>query len=362
MKRIAWLTLVAMMLLVSAASAAYVGISAPKTVYVGAPLEVTGTSIAGEGAQPSLKPGFSTDVVLYTIKPAKNEVARKEIVVQPNGKFSATFDTSGLKAGDYTIEIIDPNPPNTFGSSSETLRFVTLVDRSENVKVTSPTSQNFDGTLDLQGTVSGIGSAGVQIEVEHNSATVYGPKYIRTDANGAFSESVPIPDGGTYEVTFSDTKGYIATVTFVVAGTPGPTPTPAMISASATATRSAPAYFEVDTKSGAVMIATSAGIDWVLEYVDEDNNFRRVNDKGMVEAETAEFAAHGGTVYVKVYPMRYTDSGTVQVSAANADSVRVSQTAPAVFGDATPTPAQTAPVPAVLALLALLAVGLARRG
>ena len=108
----------------------------------------------------------------------------------------------------------------------------TVTNRSENVKVTSPPSQNFDGTLDLQGTVSGIGSAGVQIEVELNSATVYGPKYIRTDANGAFSESVPIPDGGTYEVTFSDTKGYIDTVTFVVAGTPGPTPTPAMISAS----------------------------------------------------------------------------------------------------------------------------------
>jgi hypothetical protein len=361
MKRIAWLTLVAMMLLVSAASAAYVGISAPKTVYVGAPLEVTGTSIAGEGAQPSLKPGFSTDVVLYRAQYTKSEVARKTIVVQQDGKFSATFDTEGLAAGTYSVEIIDPTQ-TTFGGSSTKTQIVTLVDRSENVRVTSPTSQNFDGNLDLQGTVSGIGSAGVQVEVEHNSATIYGPKYIRTDANGAFSESVPIPDGGTYEVTFSDTKGYIDTVTFVVAGTPGPTPTPAMISASATATRSAPAYFEVDTKSGAVMIATSAGIDWVLEYVDEDNNFQKVNDKGMLEAETAEFAAHGGTVYVKVYPMRYTDSGTVQVSASNADSVRVSQNAPAVFGDATPTPAQAAPVPAMLALLALAAVIFARRG
>ena len=60
--------------------------------------------------------------------------------------------------------------------------------------------------------------------------------------------------------------------------------------------------------------------------------------------------------------MSYNDSGTVQVSAANADSVRASQAAPGFFGDATPTPAQAAPVPVALALLALLVVVLARRG
>lgn len=47
MKRIAWLTLIVAMMLVSTASAAYVAISAPQTVYVGEPLEVTGTTIVG---------------------------------------------------------------------------------------------------------------------------------------------------------------------------------------------------------------------------------------------------------------------------------------------------------------------------
>ncbi len=361
MKRIAWLTLVAAMLLVGTASAAYVAISGPQAVYVGNSLNVTGTSILGDGGTPSLNPGFSTEIVLYGIQHARHEVARKTIVVQQDGRFSVTFDTEGLAPGQHSVEIIDPTQ-TTFGSTSKTRLFVTLIDRSGDLRVDSPINQNFDGSLDLKGTIREVGKAGIQIEVKHNSATVYGPQSIATNTDGAFSTAVPISEGGTYEVTFEDARGYIDTVTFVVAGSPGPTPTPAMISASAPATRSAPAYFEVDTKSGAVMIATSAGIDWVLEYVDEDNNFRKVNDKGMVEAETAEFAAHGGTVYVKVYPMRYTDSGTVQVSASNADSVRVSQTAPTVFGDATPTPAQAAPVPAVLALLALLAVVLARRG
>jgi len=364
MKRIAWLTLIAAMLLVSAASAAYVAISAPQTVYVGDSLNVTGTTIVGGLSKPSLNPGFSTDVILYYAQGTKSEVARKTIVVQEDGSFSATFNTSGLGAGTYSVEIVDPTQ-TTFGGSSTKLQIVTLVDRSGAITMHSPLNQDFDGSLDLRGEIGEIGDAGVRVRVEHDAATVYGPEYIRTDKNGAFSAAVPISAAGSYRVTFSDSRGFIGTVVVVVMGgpsTPTPTVTQAMISASAPATRSAPAYFEVDTRSGTVTIATSAGIDWVVEYIDEDKRLHKVNDKGQLEPETAEFAARGGLVYVKVYPMSYNDSGTVQVSAANADSVRVSQTAPGLFGDATPTPAQAAPVPVALALLALLVVVLARRG
>ncbi|MCK8519537.1 hypothetical protein [Methanoculleus sp. 7T] len=362
MKRIAWLTVIAAMLLVGAASAAYVEISAPKTVYVGDSLVVTGTTIVGGLTKPSLNPGFSTDVVLYSVKHTKSEVDRKTIVVQQDGSFSATFKTEGLAAGDYTVEIIDPEPPNTFGGSSKTLQFLKLVDRSGGIKIVSPLTQDFDGSLDITGAITGLGGSGVQVRVEHESATVYGPEYIRTDANGAFSTAVPITAAGPYKVTFSDSQGYIGTVIFVVTGKPTPTATQATVSASAPATRSAPAYFEVDTKVGAVTISTSSGIDWVVEYVDENGELHKVNDKGLLEPEVAEFSAQGGLVYVKVYPMSYKDSGTVQVSAANAKSVKVSTAAPGLFGDATPTPAQATPIPVALALLALLVVVLARRG
>ncbi|WP_292366661.1 MULTISPECIES: hypothetical protein [unclassified Methanoculleus] len=361
MKRIAWLTIIAAMVLVGTASAAYVSISAPQTVYVGDELEITGTTIVGGLPKPSLDPGFSTEIILYVLKPGKSEVGRKTIVVQQDGTFSATFDTSGFKAGDYSIDLIDPTL-STFGSSSKTQQIVTLVDRSGSLTISSPLNQDFDGSLDLRGSIGEIGDAGVRVLVEHDGTTVYGPEYVATGKDGAFSVEVPISAGGTYEVTFSDNKGYIGDAVFVATGTPGPTATQAMISASSPASRSAPAYFEVDTRSGTVTIATSAGIDWVVEYIDEDDNLRKVNSKGMLEPETVEVAARGGPVYVKVYPMSYNDSGTVQVSASNADSVRVSQTAPGLFGDATPTPAQAAPVPAALALLALLAVILVRRG
>ena len=201
MKRIAWLTLLAAMLLVSAASAAYVEINAPKTVYVGDPLKVTGTTIVGGLTKPSLNPGFSTDVVLYSVKHTKSEVDRKTIIVQEDGSFSATFETEGLAAGDYTVEIIDPEPPNTFGGSSKTLQFLKLVDRSGDVTITSPLVQEFDGSLDITGAIAGIGGAGVRIQVERDGTTVYGPEYIRTGADGAFSATVPVSGAGTYRVS-----------------------------------------------------------------------------------------------------------------------------------------------------------------
>jgi len=366
MKRIAWLTLLAAMLLVSAASAAYVEINAPKTVYAGDPLKVTGTTIVGGLTKPSLNPGFSTDVVLYSVKHSKSEVVRKTIVVQEDGSFSATFDTRGLAAGDYTVEIIDPEPPNTFGGSSKTLQFLKLVDRSGDLRITSPLTQELDGSLDISGAITDIGGAGVRIQVEYGGTTVYGPEYIKTDADGRFSVTVPISDAGAYNVTFSDTRSYIDTIEFaVLGGASPPTETQgATVSASAPATRSAPAYFEVDTGVGTVTLTTSSGgIDWVVEYIDEGGSLHKINDAGLLDPETTEFSAQGDWVYVKVYPVGYNDRGTVQLSATNADAVRVSQNAPVIFGDATPTPTETAaPLPAVLALLALLVVILSRRG
>ncbi len=358
------MTLLAMMLLVSSASAAYVRIDAPDTVYVGEPLRVTGTSLVEGITKPSLNPGFSTDVILYSVKHTKSEVDRKTIVVQEDGLFSATFKTEGLAAGDYTVEIIDPDSPNTFGGSSKTLQFLKLVDRSGDIRINSPLVQEFDGSLDIAGTIAGIGSAGVQIGIERDGTTVYGPEYIRTDANGAFSTTVPISGAGSYRVAFSDKKGYIGTVLFVVTGAPTPTDTEVpVVSASAPATRSAPAYFEVDTRVGLVAITTSTGIDWVVEYIDEGGRLHKINDAGLLDPEVVEFSAQGGRVYVKVYPVGYSDRGTVQLSAANAYAVRVSQGAPGVFGDATPTPAETAtPLPAVLALFAVLVVIFSRRG
>ncbi len=354
MKKIALFVILSALLIVTAASAVYVQISAPAQVQVGELLVVTGTTVPPGLSKPSVNPGFSTDIVFYWAEYAKKEIARRTIVVQQDGTFSATFDTRGQKAGRYTVELIDPGR-ETFGSSSTMMLFVTLIDRSDLITIAAPLRQTFDGTLDISGTIAGIGDAGVQVQVVHESSTVFGPRYIQTDANGAFSQQVSVSSGGTYDVIFSDSTGYIGTATFTVTGpaTPVSTAVPE-VSASASASRNAPAYFAVDTRSGTVRIATSPGIDWVIEYIDEDGNRHNVNSKGMLDPEEADFVAHGGTVYVKVYPLSYSDSGTVRLTAENAAAVRVSDTAQAVFGDL-PTTTRATPVPATLALLALLA-------
>ena len=364
MKRIAWLTVIAAMVLVGTASAAYVSISAPQTVYVGDTLVVTGTSITGGLTRPTLEPGFSTDVIFYALKPGKSEVGRELIVVQEDGMFTAKFDTRGLKPGDYSIEIVDPTK-TTFGGSSKTQQMIALIDRSGSLTIRSPSEQEFDGTLDVRGAIDDLDGAGVKIRVERNGFVIYGPEYVATTTNGEFSVAIPIAEGGSYVVAFYDNKGYIGSTVFTVGGTsgqtPGQMPVEATISASSSASRSAPAYFAIDTKSGMVKIATSTGIDWVIEYIDEDSEHHKVNEKGMSDPEVVEVAARGGPIYIKVYPMSYTDSGTVQISVSNADSIRVSQTASGLFGDAKPAATQAAPLPAVLALLALFAVVFVRR-
>ncbi len=360
MKRIAWLSFISMLLIVGTASAAYIGISAPDRVEAGEPLIVTGTTMPEGLTKPSLTPGFSTDVVLYYASGTKQEIARNTIVIQQDGTFMTTFETAGLRGGQYTVEIIDPTK-TTFGGSSITLKFVTIVNRAEEIKLTAPTTQIYDGTLSLAGSVPSLGDAGVQIEVAHGSATVFGPTYIKTDENGAFSLEVPITEGGMYRAQYADYKGFITAVDYTVTGgfvtpTPaGPTPTilPDAMTAAAGASRDAPAYFVIDTKPGTVTITTSPGIDWVIEYTDEDQATHKVNNKGLVEGEEASFTARGGVVYVKVYPMSYTDSGTVRLTVENAETVQASQTPPAVFGDVPATTPAT-PIPVVLGIFALL--------
>lgn len=372
MKKIAWLSLtilISMLLIVSSASAAYVAISAPDRVEAGEPLVVTGTANVEGLSKPTLNPGFSTEIVLYYATGTKQEIARRTVVVQQDGTFTAIFGTAGLRGGQYTVELVDPTK-TTFGGSSTTLRWVTIVNRADEITLTSPATQGYDGTLDIAGSLPGVGNAGVQVEVRHDGEDVFGPTYIQTTDAGAFALTVPIREGGTYQVRFADAAGFITAAEFLVTGGPAaptttvaPTTTPSStaITATASASRDAPAYFAVDTKTGTVTVETSPGIDWVIEYADEDTTIHKVNEKGMVEGETATFTARGGTVYVKVYPMSYTDSGTVRLTVENADTVQASQTVPEAFGGAPATTPQATPLPAILGVFALLVLLVVRQ-
>jgi hypothetical protein len=362
MKRIAWIMLVGVFL-VSAAQAAYVELNAPDTITVGQTLEVSGSSLG------TLKPGFSADLIFYKMAFSKTEIARTRIVVQEGGIFSASFRTDGLDAGNYLLELVDPKPDgvDAFGGEAKTQKQVTLINRQSEITITSSLSQPFTGLLAIRGSVSTAGNNGTLLRVDHNGETVYGPLYIAT-LNNVFSTEISIAEGGTYTTYFSDYRSYIGSAQFTVSQ---PVTTTVVttttvpvqqVSATAQASRNQPAYFAVDTKPGTVTISTSSGIDWVIEYIDEDNLLTVVNEKGTIGGETATFVGKGGTVYVKVYPFTFSDQGTVTLSAQNAESVTACTSCVALF-TTTPPPATTqkSPVPALLALLAIALFVIYRR-
>ncbi len=357
MKRIAWILLGAVVL-VGVAQAAYVEMNAPGTISVGQTLQVSGDSLG------TLTPGFSTQLIFYRVDSTKTAVNETMIVVQQGGVFSASFITSGLQAGQYVLELVDPTG-DTFGGSAKTLLFVTLIDRQNEITITSPLTQPFNGYLSIQGSISTALNNGTQIRVDHNGATIFGPIYLGTN-NGAFSTDVnpgpiSITEGGNYTAYFSDSKSYIGSAQFTVlqpvqttAATTTATPAPP-VSASAQASRDQPAYFAVKTLPGMVTLSTSSGIDWVMEYINEDNQLTVVHGGGTLSGETATFQAMGGTVYAEIYPFLFSDQGTVTLTATNAASVAPCTSCVALFTTTPPpTTTQKSPVPSFLAIVALI--------
>lgn len=361
MKKIACLLIVALAMAVPS-SAYLINCDCPMQLYVGETLEITGTS--------NLPAGFTTDIVLYR---GPKEIERKFFTIQDDGEWSASFETKGLQEGVYKIEIeekaqyIDHEYVlYEFGSGSDTLNVVTLIDRSDEITITSPLTQGFSDTLEISGELEEQPDAAVRITVEGPSGTVFGPTFVATDASGSFSVDVPVSETGTYEVTFADASGVITAATFTVKGatappTTMPTSTPEIETHEATdqASREQPAFFAIDTNAGAVRIATSEGVDWVVEYIDEDGTLKKVNTQGRLNAEEIRLTANGGTVYLKVYPVRFNDQETVTIYAENVESVSTAPQAAGLFGDApVATPTQQSPIPAALPFMALAGAGL----
>jgi hypothetical protein len=361
MKKIACLLIIALAMAVPS-SAYLINCDCPDELYVGEPLEISGTS--------NLPAGFTTDIVLYR---GPKMIERKSFTIQDGGDWSVAFETEGLQEGVYKIEIeekaqyIDHEYVQyEFGSSSDTLNVVTIIDRSDEITITSPLTQGFADTLQISGTMEAKPNAAVKITVVGPSGPVFGPNFVGTDASGRFTADVPVSETGSYAVTFADADGLITTATFTVKGaTAPPTATPTSttettaIEATTEASRENPAFFAIDTGEGAVRITTSEGVDWVVEYIDEDGTLKKVNTQGRLNAEEVRLNAAGGTIYLKVYPVRFDDEETVTIYAENAESAMVDPDAASIFGDAPEeTPTAQSPVPAIIPLLAIVLAGL----
>ncbi|MEN6442829.1 MAG: hypothetical protein ABFC71_03650 [Methanoregula sp.] len=334
-------------------SAYQVVIQAPDTLTVGEPLLVSGTTTFGIGTP--------IDVVLSYQLTTSTEVSRKIAYVMSDKTFRVVFDTTDLKKGVYKVEV----PTNGMGDSV-TMRLVNLVDRSDEIHLSSQTTQSFNGKLYVTGTLSTDASSGVQIEViGPDGSHIFGPMYINTNYQGSFSADIPITQSGDYEVSFTDAQGYVGKRIITVISTdatiapPTAATTAGVHSAHVKASRDNPAYFVVRPGTGSFKVYTSSSIDWVIEYVDTASVLHMINDHGELNPEEIMVKSNGKAVYFKIYPYKYSVTGEVFLYAENVNSVSVSPTVPAVFGTMSQIPAETpaSPVSPVLCLFAAGIIG-----
>jgi len=354
MKKIV-LFVMGLVFLLGFASAYQVNIDAPVSLSIGKPLIVTGIT--------TLPPGMYIDVVLYYQLTTSTEVEKNVVYIKSDKTFTTIFDTTHLEKGTYKVEV----PIQGLGSSSENIRVIQLIDRADEIHISSLSRQSFNGKMYIAGSITGGENSGIQIEIiGPQNTVVFGPSYVNTNNAGLFSADISITKPGDYEVSFTDSKGFIGTRMISITGEPtmGVTPittatTYPVFSAHAKASRDSPAYFVVRTASGPIILHTSSSIDWVIEYVDDKGVLHMVNNQGELNPERAEFQGRGKTVYVKVYPYKYADRSEVFLYAENVNSIVVSPTIPEAFAaTASQTPTETPQSP-IFPFWGLLAIGIA---
>ena len=215
MRRIV-LSLLVLMACVAGAQAYVLILECPDKIPVGMPLFVTGTT--------TFPAGTSFELVLSQSEYFSTEVATKTVVVEQDKNFSEDFQTTGLPGGQYKVEArLQGDLASKLSSDSVITKIVQLIDRSAEITILSPMSQQLDQALVIQGTLSKTGNSGVQIDVRGPTGRVFGPQYIATTAasgktEGSFYQKVTVFDKGNYFVSFTDNQGYIGEVTFTVTG------------------------------------------------------------------------------------------------------------------------------------------------
>jgi len=141
MKKIVLLAL-GLCLIVSGVPAYQVFISAPETLTIGMPLVVNGTTTFGIGTP--------IDVVLYQQVTTSTEVKRKIAYVQADNTFRVIFDTTYLPKGTYKVEV-----PSIGTGDSVNMRQVQLIDRSDEIVLTSQTTQVLSRKMVVTGKIAG---------------------------------------------------------------------------------------------------------------------------------------------------------------------------------------------------------------
>ena len=224
MKRILLIAL-CLACIVGTASAYGLYLDCPSSIQVGLPLKCSIDS--------DLPAGNTFDLVMYRSQYTATEISRQSVTIQADHNTQyRVFNTEGLPGGMYKIEIQlkSTGGEESLRSDSVTYKLVNILDRSGEITITSPLTQTLEEALRIEGTVEKLSNEGVQIEVRGPEGRIFGPQYIGTKTDikndaGIFTYHVEVPGPGTYEVSFSDPKGFIGIKSFDVAAPPTPEPT-----------------------------------------------------------------------------------------------------------------------------------------
>ena len=211
--------------IVGTASAYGLYLDCPSSIQVGLPLKCSIDS--------DLPAGYTLDLVLYHSEYTATELSRQAVTIQEDHNTQyRLFETEGLPGGTYKVEmqLKTTSGEESLRSDSVTYKLVNVLDRSSEITITSPGTQTLEEALRIEGTVDKLSNEGVQIEVRGPEGRIFGPQYIGTKTDvkndaGIFTYKVTVASPGTYEVSFSDSKGFIGIKKFTVAEPPTPEPT-----------------------------------------------------------------------------------------------------------------------------------------
>ena len=260
MKKIILIAL-CMMCVVGTASAYTLILDCPDSVQVGLPLKCSIDS--------DFPAGTTFDVVMYQSGYTATPLRRQSVTIQENHATQyQLLDTLGLPGGQYKVEIqFIGADEGRLSTHSRTLELPILIDRSGEITITSPMTQNTDEALRIEGSIAKIGNDGVNIEVRGPDGSIFGPQYIGTKLHlqsgaGEFTYKVTVTKPGEYDVYFKDVKGYIGVKTFTVVApaTPVPTTVPTTVPVTTRPPTTVPTSLPTTTQSPMSLLPIGAAL------------------------------------------------------------------------------------------------------
>ena len=173
MKKIVILLVLIILSCAGTASAYYLNVSCPESIQSGLTLKCS--------VESNFPPGTSFNLVFYQSMYTATQLESLPVTIQstqiPQYKL---FDTRGLKGGQYKVEAQGVDE-NKLSSDSISSRLVKIIDRSDEITITSAPTQYLADALLIAGSIAKKGNDGVEIEVRgQNVGTVFYPQYIPT--------------------------------------------------------------------------------------------------------------------------------------------------------------------------------------